>query len=152
MAWFAARVELDVRLPDEGPSDVMIERLARWNAAVGRSPAGRLDTQLSIEAESIRHATEIAQLVVLDAARAAGYGDVAPVLIEVMTEAEFERQQAAPPVPELVDAGQASKILGVTRQRVVQLADRLGGIKIGNSFAFPRATVERRAADRQPLP
>lgn len=146
MAWFSARVELDAALPAEGPPEAMAERLARWHAAVGRSPAGRLDVQMSVEAESIRHAAEVAQLVVLDAARSVGYGDAEPVLIEVMTEAEFGRQQAAPPVPELVDAGQAATILGVSRQRVVQLADRLGGIKIGNSYAFPRATVERRRA------
>lgn len=147
MAWFSAYVELDVRLDGGEPPDELVDRLARWHGAVGVSPRGWLAVQLSIDAETIAHATEVAQLVVTNAAREHGYPNAAVIALEVMTDDEREARENDPPVPDLVDVKEAAEILGVTRQRVQQIADRLGGFRVGHGWVFPRVRVERYGKD-----
>ena len=44
-----------------------------------------------------------------------------PTGIEVLTEAEYERQALAPSAPDIVSAAEAADILGISRQRLHQL-------------------------------
>lgn len=54
-------------------------------------------------------------------------------------------------IPDLVSATEAAEILGVTRQ-AIQLAANNGqllGAKVGSTWVFRRAVVERAAAERR---
>lgn len=51
-------------------------------------------------------------------------------------------------MPELIGSHEAAELLGVSKQYVTSIADRLGGKKVGTAIVFPRATVEAEAAAR----
>lgn len=56
-----------------------------------------------------------------------------------------------PHIPDLVSATEAAEILGITRQ-AVQLAannSQLKGAKVGSTWVFRRAVVDKAAAERK---
>ena len=79
--------------------------------------------------------------------RAAGQTD----RFGVLATAEFDRRADDVDRPDLVGATEAAEIIGISRQRVQQMADTgaLPARKVGGkSLVFPRATVEAIAAAR----
>lgn len=162
---FSAHVELERRRASDDQISAMLDHLGGFSAAVGTSPRGWVDVQLSVVATTLAQATQTAVAVVEDAARQAGI-PAAAVAAEVMTEREFdvrqghEQEQAAgvlaarrnPEPASVVDAVAAGELLGVTRQRVHQLAaeGKLTMVPVGTrSRAFIRAEVESLARSRQ---
>jgi excisionase family DNA binding protein len=57
-------------------------------------------------------------------------------------------------IPDLVSATEAAAILGVTRQAVQLMANngQLLGAKVGKTWVFRRALVEKAAGDRREAP
>ncbi len=53
---------------------------------------------------------------------ASGVGSVEPIAVEAMEYDEYERRVREPDYPELMSAGEVAEALGVSRQRVHQLA------------------------------
>lgn len=145
MSWFGARIDLATAPKDIGPhTDTVMDALVDYHPALGANPDGGNSVQISLQAETIRQAADLAQLAVIDAFTRAGLRPQVTGL-EVLPEAEFLRRMEAPDVaelPELVGTNDAAEILGVSAQRVVQLAGRMGGKKIGKTLVFPRAGVE----------
>ncbi|WP_223691087.1 helix-turn-helix domain-containing protein [Leifsonia poae] len=70
--------------------------------------------------------------------------DAVPITITVLTEAEWNAREGYTPMPDLVGVTDAAEILGVSRQRVLQLIDehRLTAEKVGKSMVLARSEVE----------
>lgn len=163
-ASFSAHVELERRRASTEQLTAMVDHLGGYSAAVGTSPRGWVDVQLSVVANTLTQATHTAVAVVEDAARAAGI-PASAVAAEVMTEAEFdvrqghEQEQSSDllaalrsPEPSVIDAVAAGEVLGITRQRVHQLAaeGKLTVVSVGaRSRGFYRVQVEDLAARRR---
>lgn len=147
MAWFNAHAEYAGSI-DTSPDQIdrIITLLGSYHPAISLTPDERLDVRISLQAETLRQAVDVTQLVISDALARAGQPDLQPVAVEAMTEELFERREQQPPVPDLVSAQEAADILGVSRQRIQQIADRLGGIKVGSTWVFPRTRVEAERA------
>jgi excisionase family DNA binding protein len=74
----------------------------------------------------------------------------APALaVEVMSTDDLNRRNGIEPIPELVSVTEASELLGVTLQRVLQLVDAgaLASQRVGNAVVIPRAAVEKRLGE-----
>lgn len=119
-------------------TDAVLEQLQTFHASLSQSPRGWATARVSLPAESLSQACTIATTVV-----AAAYGADA-IACEVMTETEFDAREGFVPVPELIGATDAAELLGVSRQRVQQLAEAgtLPATKVGRSLVFPRPAVE----------
>lgn len=113
--------------------------------AVSRSPRGRSEIVITVPAKSFEQAVTTGLALLARSATA----DL--VTFTVMTTAEYDRRAEDVALPALVGATEAAEIIGITRQRVQQLArdGALSAVKVGNALAFPRAQVEARAASRR---
>ncbi len=107
------------RGPDEEQLVGWEERLADHDGSVGQHDHG-FDATVYVNAANLFEAVDLAR------------GMVGPVIdhpsigVEVVTETEWFRRAAAPTLPEIVSAGEVAEILGVSRQRVHQLAKSAG--------------------------
>lgn len=139
MTMYSAHVEVDHR--DDYDVDHVMEQLEQYHAAIGRSPRGYSDAQISLPAESLAQACVTAAAVV-----SAAYGGAPAIACEVMTEKEFDARQGHAPVPELVGVTEAAAILGVSRQAVLQqiTTGTLPGEKVGRGWAIPLTAVMAR--------
>lgn len=136
MTMYSAHVEVDHR--GDFDVDQVMDQLENYHAAIGTSPRGYADAQISLPAETLAQACSTAIAVV-----SAAFG--APALAcEVLTEAEFAARQGWEPVPDLVSVSEAAELLGVTRQAVLQRigTKSLPATKIGRDYAIPRAAVD----------
>lgn len=121
-----------------------MDALANYSPAVGRTARGWSELIITVPARSLEQAasTGLALLV-----RAAGQIE----RFEVLTTDEFDRRADDVDMPDLVGATEAADIIGITRQRVQQMAETgaLPSRKVGGkALVFPRSTVEAIAAAR----
>jgi hypothetical protein len=143
-----ARIDFD----DDVVCDDLMDALAPLHAAIG-GPDHRFAAQMTVNAASMAAAVGAAERSTLDALAGVGItlGDGGVVGIEVLTPDEFERQLAEP--PDLMSTSEVATRLGVSRQRVLILADEHpafpAGVKIGGGLGFKRDGVERFAALRR---
>jgi predicted DNA-binding transcriptional regulator AlpA len=160
MAEYAAHVTTDLEHITDDQLDDLVDALAHVYA-VPSMLGGRLSVQLTVTCppeaglveahrEAVRH--------VLPAL--AGLGLRAHVVaVEVLTAEEFARRQGLPPrVDDVVSTTEAGEMLGVSRQRVLQLAERDDfpePIRLGQRDLVWSADALRRFAeawDRRPGP
>lgn len=137
---WAANVEVSRRdEPTEAELAELLEVLGPFHAAIGMSPRGWLGFRLTVPAEGLRQAALAATALVQ-----AAHPGLTPLALEVMPEDEWDLRQGFVPVPELIGASEAAAMLGVTRQRVVQMVDegKLPGTVIGRSTVIPLRAVE----------
>jgi excisionase family DNA binding protein len=137
---------------DQGASDQAAEHLIDTLAGHGYSPAastsayGRLELVLTVPADTLRQAAATSLAI---AESAAG---VAAITLQVLPTEEFDRRNGLEPVPELVSVAEAAQVMGVSRQRVLQMVDegKLPHHRIGEkrTVVIARAAVERVAAER----
>jgi excisionase family DNA binding protein len=119
--------------------ELLIDRLADYHSATGRSPRGWVEVTITVPAESLRQAVSTA-LAVAEGAQ------VAPVLgVEVLPTAEFDARNGLAPMPELVSVTEAADLLGVSRQAVLQRLESgsLAGQKVGNTWIVQRGRLIR---------
>lgn len=143
---YAVHVELARRDLTPDDADLLIDELADWHAAIGTSPRGWADVQMTVPAESLDGAIRAAL------ALARQMFDAEPITVSAMTEAEFTERLGAPSVmPDLVGVTDAAEILEVTRQRVLQMIDegKFSSTRVGNSIAIPRLEVELYAQNKR---
>ncbi|MFE6272208.1 helix-turn-helix domain-containing protein [Streptomyces goshikiensis] len=99
------------------------DALAEHAGGVGPAANGNLSARVFIEAESVVDALVRAVEITGQAVRGLGLPD-AVIGAEVLTEAEFERREAEPIVPELAGVSEAAAILGVHKQQIARLVER----------------------------
>lgn len=155
---YSAHVELARKRISEDQAGAFLDHLEQFHGAVGISPGGHVDAQISVEASTIGQAATVAALVVQDAATSAGmHSGTTAIAVEVMTEDLWNVRQgwddepAASEQPSVIGSDEVSKILGVSRQRVMQLVDegRLTSIPVGaRAHGFIRGDVVKLAQDR----
>lgn len=131
--------------------DELIDALDLHDAAVSYSLAGRLGILVTVPAHDLASAARLAtQQVGLIVEHHLAVPAAALVRLEVTTEGEFDARDVTPgEVPALVSPEQAAELLGVTRQRVLQMvsegkfrtAQRVGD----RTTVLARAEVEARA-------
>lgn len=100
----------------EQHADELMDGLAEYAVAVGTSPRGWLELRISVPATSLAQAVSTALAVVESATGSAA------IACEVMTEDEFAARQGFTAEPDIVSSAEAAEILGVSRERVRQLA------------------------------
>ncbi|MFJ6752403.1 hypothetical protein ACIQNI_30090 [Streptomyces sp. NPDC091266] len=149
---YNVRVEYDVsELPPDTIISAVHEDLSRYDASVGSSPAGGLTVRLFLEADSPVDAgargVEYVQGALL---KHEIYPDKMSGF-EVLTEDEFDRQQALPLVPELAGMAEVAHITGNTKQRASQLRPALEPYLVQELASGPVYLAEgvRRFADKE---
>ena len=146
MRMYNAAVEVDSTRIDEDVADELMGQLAQFHPAVGTSPRGWLEARISLPAESLAQACVTASTVVESAAGAAA------IACEVMTEEEFDARQGFTTAPDLIGAAEAAEILGVSTERVRQLAvaHRIQSEELSGRRAYVRSSVEALARQDRP--
>jgi hypothetical protein len=105
----------------ESELDDLLDALGPMRPSIGVDHAGdapAYSAMVSVEAATMRQAmsTALQQVEAATGVRASG--------LEVMSHAELERQLNRPTIPPLVGHAEIAEMLGVSRQRAAQLADR----------------------------
>lgn len=145
MMMYNATVEVAVKgdQVDDDVVDALMEQLATHHGAVGTSPRGWLEARISLPAENLTQACVTAAAVVESAAGAAA------IACEVMTEEEYAAREGFTAEPDIVASSEVAVILGVSTERVRQLAaaGQLQEIPTaGRGKVFSRSSVEALAA------
>ena len=128
---YNARIEYQTR---EQLDEQLLDALATYSPATGRSTAGWLEVTITLPAVDLRQAASTA-LAVADAA------GVAPVLaLEVLPTDEFDARHGLAPLPELVSVTDAATLLQVSRQAILQRLESgsLRGQKVGKTWVVQR--------------
>jgi excisionase family DNA binding protein len=143
MKTYNAAVEVDAH---DGDVDELMAALEAYHPAVGISPRGWLEVRISVPAESLVQACVTAATVV------ESFTGAAAIACEVMTEAEFDAREGFTSEPDLLSAGEAAEILGVSTERVRQLAvaNRIQSVPVGGRRNYVRTSVEALAAKDRP--
>jgi excisionase family DNA binding protein len=156
---YIARVEVDRRADSVAPGDVdeLMDELAEYAVAVGRSARGWLEIGMTVPGVNLRQATATALAVVELAVGPLALG-AKLLLCEVTTEDEADARDGFVTLPSLIGTTEAAEILGVSPQRVGQLvnAGQLSAASVGRSLALARYEVEQfaqqeRKGGRPPL-
>jgi hypothetical protein len=103
--------------------EAFAERLVPHHGVVGGGSDG-YDAQFSLEGDDLAGVVTAALAVFAEARAAVGLPAWPYVELEVKTEWALDAALAKPPFPEVVGATEAARMLGVSRQRLYQLAER----------------------------
>lgn len=145
MEYWNVIIEFDHAFEDDGVDDAILDEFSDWHAVVSPAMNRNVTVTLSIPAENMRQACR--QALALLSER-----DTLPEAcrIDVMRSDEYDRMNGLQPVPALVSVTEASRILGVTRQRILQMLHdgTVNGIKVGNGWAMYRTEIDRLAAEK----
>ncbi len=140
---YQAEMELSGKTLSDTETDKALDELPGLSAVISHDgPHPRV--LLTINAESVVQATVLSVAAV---ERATGR---TVVTLEVTPTELWDARQGFVPVPPLAGVTEAAEILGVSRQRVLQLVDagKLPAQRVGNALVFARATVNAFAATR----
>ena len=124
---------VEIPEPVDDTLDALFELLEQQGPVATVSP-GRMSIYLTLEAPSPESALRTARALFRQAAKRTGIrGRGVPVGIEMHTDEELERLIWEPNYPDVVGVAEVARILGVSRQRVSELA---------RSRRFPKALYE----------
>lgn len=132
--------ELDAPFKAESV-DQLLAPIADHAGAAGRSELGRTEVVFTLPADSVRQATTTA-LALLETYPW-------PVLsLRVLTTADFDRLTDALDVPPLLSVTEATTVLGISRQGVLDLIKNraLPATRVGNAWVLRESAVQDRAA------
>ena len=131
------RAETTVSL-DEKHTVAVLDALAAYHPAIGRSAFGRAEVIITLPAETVAQAAATATAVI-----AAAIAPAELLGLEILTTADFDRRTGLEPVPELMSVTEAALALHISRQAVLQRIDAgtLAATRIGTTWAIPAAVV-----------
>lgn len=145
MEYWNAIIEFDHLYADDGVDDAILDAFSDWHAVVSSAMNRHVMVTLSIPAENMRQACRQALALLSEC-------NTLPEAcrIEVMKSDEYDRMNGFAPVPSLVSVTEASRILRVTRQRILQMLHdgTVNGIKVGNGWAMYRAEIDKLADEK----
>jgi hypothetical protein len=140
--WFSVHVQARApeeeasTLIDDAAADRLMNLLAEHDGIVS-SGAGQWGATIGLEEPDPVRAAAVAAALVGSLAAQAGLPNWPTVRVEAVREDVLERENARPTLPDLVSTPEAAEILGVTAQRLRELA-------AGNRD-FPEAVYELKA-------
>ncbi|MEY9842516.1 hypothetical protein [Streptacidiphilus sp. EB103A] len=109
----------------EAMLDALLDHHPDSGPAAGPAPSGNPSVRLFLDAAGVVDALTRGIQYAQAAALAAGIAPDALIGAEILTEAELDRRNAQPPVPELAGVAEAATIVGVSKQRISELEDAL---------------------------
>jgi len=127
MEWFS--VHIAARAPAgssdgadlEAAGDVLMDLLAAQNGVVSAGYGG-WDATVSVQAEHVRSAAERGSETIEAKAAEAGFPGWPVVRLETVRQDVLDAENERPTLPALVSAPEAAELLGVSAQRVHELA------------------------------
>lgn len=139
MEYWNVVIEFNHHYEDDGVDEDILDAFMDWHAVVASAANRNIEVTISVVAEDMRQAClqSLALLSMHDSLPDA-------CRIDVMRSSEYDKLNGFVPVPSLVSVTEAAAILGVSRQRVLQLIHEgsLNGMKVGNGWAVSRAEVD----------
>lgn len=146
MNHYSIHIEVDKKNPTAEVISELQEYLERgqMSPAVGTSPHGYLDFQLTVPADGI------VQAVMLATAQVQQLAGATAIHVDVLAEPEFDRRQGfeVVTVPYMFSVTDAAGVLGVSRQRVLQLIEDgafPSAQKVGTTWVIAEQDVANRA-------
>jgi hypothetical protein len=141
MDWFS--VHLAARAPAgsssgtalDAATDVRMDLLAAQDGVVSAGHSG-WDATVSVQADHARSAAERGAALIEERAAQAGFAGWPVVRVEAFRQDVLDAENERPTLPALVSAPEAAELLGVSAQRVHELAT--------NHASFPEAVYELR--------
>ncbi len=130
-------------------TDPILDALTGYHPALAVSDHGHPEVIISLPADTLGQAVSTA-LAVIEHATGRSVLTVA-----ALTSSEHDRRIGVEHLPDLVGVTEAAAILGVSRQRVLQLIDAgsLAHARAGNAVVIPRtAVIKRASASQGPAP
>jgi hypothetical protein len=125
--WWSVYIEVADDDTEDPVSVEQLEKLADLleprSASVGGG-GGQYSARLSVEADRDRAAADQALMEFAKAREKARLPKWPVVHLDLMTEERLDAELAEPPFPEVVGVAEAAKLLGVSKQRVLQLTER----------------------------
>jgi hypothetical protein len=125
--WWSAYIEA---ASDKAENPVEVEQLEQladllepFSASVGGG-GDHYSARLSVDAEMERLAAEQALTNFATARDKVGLPPWPVVHLDMMTEDRLDAELARPPFPDVVGVAEAAKLLGVSKQRLLQLTER----------------------------
>ena len=133
--------ELDVPF-DEETVDRLIDPIADYGGAVGRSELGRTEVVFTLPADSVRQANTTA-LAILE------QYPWTLLSLRVLTAADFDRLTDAIELPPLVSVSEAAAELGVSRQSILKSikSAKLPATRVGDTWVVRESVVQARARE-----
>lgn len=133
--------ELDAPF-DEDTVEQLIDPIADYSGAVGRSELGRTEIVFTLPADSVRQANTTA-LAILD------QYPPALVSLRVLPASDFDRLTEAAELPALVSVSEAAEELGVSRQSILKSIKtaKLPATRVGDTWAVRKSVVQARARE-----
>ncbi|GAB77542.1 DNA binding domain-containing protein, excisionase family [Austwickia chelonae] len=128
-------VELAGEWPAEEHADRIMDELVDYGVAMSTRPGTGPIVIVNIPAGSLRQALTTALSVV------APYGD--PIGVTALEENIWCRREGWDEIPPLLSAAEAAELLGVSRQRVVQMIGekKVPASRVGTVWAIPESAV-----------
>lgn len=139
----AYSVYVEFAVPDapadlyESLVDALVERSPTSGPSAGPAGNGNLSVRLFVDAGGVVDAAGRGIEYAQAAAWTQGIPFDAVVGVEVVTEAELDRRNDEPPVPELAGVAEAAEIVGVSTARITQLEAQLRGHLVQDLAAGP---------------
>jgi len=143
---YSIHIELDAKKTVEEIVQIH-ERLAAidYHPAVGISPRGYLDAQVTVPA------TSLIQAVTTTVATIQQITDATAIAVEAMTEKEWDARQGFVHIPEMMSVTEAAEALGVKRQRILQMIDERkfpSAQQVGSTWIIAESDVSAKAKSR----
>jgi len=134
---YQADLELTGKPLSDTEADGALDELPGLSAVISHDQP-HPEVLLTVQADSVVQATALAVAVV---ERATGR---TVQCAQVMPAEVWDARQGFVPVPELIGATEAAALLGVSRQRIAQMAEegKIPARRAGNALVFARASIE----------
>lgn len=145
MDYWNVVVEFNHIYQDDDFDDELIDVFADWHVVVGESDSRRVEATVSIPAENLRQACLVVFALL---SSHDSFPDVAK--LSAMRSSEYDKMHGFTPVPPMLSVTEAAALVGVTRQRILQMIKEgtLHGVKVGNSWALTRAEIDNMVSGR----
>lgn len=130
-------IEVETTGRDLRDADRWVSHLEPWHGVVSVSPTGNLVVTLSLPAEDLAQACATGLALITRLTQ--------PVTVQAQPESLRDTREGWQPVPELLSVTESAALLGVSRQRVLQLieAGKLPAARIGNVYGLPASAVRQ---------
>ena len=136
---YVAAVDTTTRNPEDWEVLNWLDELVDWNPSLTTSLDRSMQVILEVPAETLRQACATALAIITSV-------NLTARSIQISTAQDWQARLSWHPIPELLSFHETAAMLGVSAQRVQQLAasGRLPALRVGsNRWAIPRPAVEQ---------